>query len=106
MSGSLTVGPQPERRLGAALQVAGLVAVLAVLLGGLPFILGPYWQQLGFRALQLLTLAIAWNVLAGYCGQVSLGTGAFVGLGAYAFTFCGNRLAAKFRYSSTRERAQ
>ena len=66
--------------------------LLSALLYGLPFALGPYWQQLGFRALQLLTLAIAWNVLAGYCGQVSLGTGAFVGLGAYAFALSGNRL--------------
>jgi branched-chain amino acid transport system permease protein len=66
--------------------------LLVALLYGLPFALGPYWQQLGFRALQLLTLAIAWNVLAGFCGQVSLGTGAFVGLGAYAFALSGNRL--------------
>jgi branched-chain amino acid transport system permease protein len=66
-------------------------ALLAALLFLLPYALGPYWQQLGFRALQLLTLAIAWNVLAGYCGQVSLGTGAFVGLGAYAFTLCSNQ---------------
>jgi branched-chain amino acid transport system permease protein len=70
----------------------------AVLLGALlyclPFVLGPYWQQLGLRALQLLTLAIAWNLLAGYCGQVSLGTGAFVGLGAYACALGGNQLHA------------
>lgn len=71
-----------------------IVIVLAALLYGLPFALGPYWQQLGFRALQLLTLAIAWNLLAGYGGQVSLGTGAFVGLGAYAFTLSGNQLAS------------
>jgi branched-chain amino acid transport system permease protein len=71
-----------------------IAALLGAVLYCLPYAFGPYWQQLGFRALQLLTLAIAWNVLAGYCGQVSLGTGAFVGLGAYAFALSGNQLAS------------
>ena len=71
-----------------------IAALLAMLLYGLPFALGPYWQQLGLRAFQLLTLAIAWNLLAGYCGQMSLGTGAFVGLGAYACALGGNQLGA------------
>ena len=72
----------------------GLLALLGVaLLAGLPFVLGTYWQQLGFRALQLLTMALAWNLLAGYGGQVSLGNGAFVGLGAYTLALLGNRLA-------------
>ncbi len=73
----------------------GVLAMLAAaaLLGALPYLLGPYWQQLGYRALQLLTLAMAWNLLAGYTGQVSLGTGAFVGLGAYACALLGNASA-------------
>jgi branched-chain amino acid transport system permease protein len=65
------------------------VIVLA-LLAAVPYAFGVYWQQLGFRALQLLTMALAWNLLAGYGGLVSLGTGAFVGLGAYALTLLGN----------------
>ena len=40
-----------------------------VLLAALPYVLGTYWQQLGFRALQLLTMALAWNLLAGYTGR-------------------------------------
>jgi branched-chain amino acid transport system permease protein len=64
---------------------------LLVLLALVPYGFEVYWQQLGFRALQLLTLALAWNLLAGYGGQVSLGTGAFVGLGAYAYALIGNR---------------
>jgi branched-chain amino acid transport system permease protein len=40
--------------------------------------------------MQLLTLALAWNLLAGYGGQVSLGNGAFVGLGAYAMALLAN----------------
>jgi branched-chain amino acid transport system permease protein len=74
-----------------------LVAALVLgLLAALPFVLGTYWQQLGFRALQLLTLALAWNLLAGYGGQVSLGNGAFVGLGAYTLTLLANRYADAF----------
>jgi branched-chain amino acid transport system permease protein len=32
------------------------------------------------------SLAAAWNILAGYCGQISLGHAAFFGLGAYTST--------------------
>lgn len=62
------------------------IAVLACL----PFALDSYWLQFGYRTLQLLALAVAWNLLAGYGGQVSLGTAAFVGLGAYAMAVIGN----------------
>ena len=84
--GRLRQGVQRGR---APLAVLALLAALAALVA-VPYVFGPYWQQLGFRALQLLTLAVAWNLLAGYTGQVSLGTGAFVGLGAYAFALLGN----------------
>jgi branched-chain amino acid transport system permease protein len=80
----------PGRLTPAAL---ALLAVL-VLLAALPYVFGTYWQQLGYRVLQLLTLALAWNLLAGYAGQVSLGTGAFVGLGAYACALLGNATGA------------
>ena len=78
-------------------RVRGLTAAAAtllfLLLALLPYGLDTYWQQLGFRALQLWTLAMAWNLLAGYGGQVSLGTGAFVGIGAYSFALVGNHWA-------------
>ena len=32
------------------------------------------------------TLAVAWNILAGYCGQISLGHAVFFGIGAYTST--------------------
>jgi branched-chain amino acid transport system permease protein len=67
-----------------------LAVLLVALLGCVPYLFGTYWQQLGFRALQLLILAMAWNLLAGYGGQVSLGNGAFVGLGAYTLALLGN----------------
>ena len=45
-----------------------------------------YALEIGFRLLQLVVLAEAWNLLAGYGGLVSLGTASFVGVGAYALT--------------------
>lgn len=50
-----------------------------------PF-LSDYALEIGFRLLVLVTLAEAWNLLAGYGGLVSLGTASFVGVGAYTLT--------------------
>ena len=62
------------------------------------WVLDSYWLQFAYRALQLLTLATAWNVLAGYGGQVSLGTAAFVGLGAYAMAVLVNYLPLSYLF--------
>lgn len=72
--------------------IAPLVVVLAVL-SVLPLVLDAYWLQFAYRGLQLLALATAWNLLAGYGGQVSLGTAAFVGLGSYAMAVSINLLS-------------
>jgi branched-chain amino acid transport system permease protein len=48
--------------------------------------LSDYALEIGFRLLLLITLAEAWNLLAGYGGLVSLGTASFFGIGAYALT--------------------
>jgi branched-chain amino acid transport system permease protein len=61
-----------------AILVAGGAAVLA---GGA---LGRYELDLGITLLVYVVLAHAWNALAGFGGQVSLGVGAFLGTGAYA----------------------
>ena len=45
-----------------------------------------YALEIGFRLMVMITLAEAWNLLAGYGGLVSLGTASFVGIGAYALT--------------------
>lgn len=62
-----------------------LVALLAaaVLVG---FSGDDYALEIGFRLVLLLTLAEAWNLMAGYGGMVSLGTAAFFGIGAYVLT--------------------
>jgi branched-chain amino acid transport system permease protein len=91
----MSVGPESSDTSRRRLPPAVLVLLLGTtLLAAVPYLFGTYWQQLGFRALQLVTLAVAWNLLAGYAGQVSLGTGAFVGLGAYACALLGNATGA------------
>lgn len=55
-----------------------------------------YALEIGFRLLLLITLAEAWNLLAGYGGLVSLGTASFVGIGAYALTGLMNKVGIPF----------
>ena len=41
----------------------------------------------GFAILQLVIMALAWNILGGYGGYVNFGSAAFFGLGAYSAIF-------------------
>ncbi|MFG1372000.1 branched-chain amino acid ABC transporter permease [Xanthobacter oligotrophicus] len=62
--------------------VIGVAAVGALVV---PLVAGPYW--LGSILLPFLILslaAIGLNILTGYAGQLSLGSGAFMAVGAYA----------------------
>ena len=43
----------------------------------------PYHRDLAIKILLYALLAQAWNILAGYCGQISLGHAVFFGAGAY-----------------------
>jgi branched-chain amino acid transport system permease protein len=43
----------------------------------------PYPRDVAIKILLYSTLAQAWNILAGYCGQISLGHAVFFGSGAY-----------------------
>ncbi|HWU39808.1 MAG TPA: branched-chain amino acid ABC transporter permease, partial [Candidatus Acidoferrum sp.] len=43
----------------------------------------PYPRDLAIRVLLYAMLGQAWNILAGYCGQISLGHAVFFGAGAY-----------------------
>jgi branched-chain amino acid transport system permease protein len=61
--------------------IAFLVAAFAVV----PFFINDYWANavlLPFLAYGLAALGL--NLLTGYCGQVSLGTGGFMAVGAYS----------------------
>ena len=60
-------------------------AVLAVAYLVIPFIINDYWASSLLVPFLIYTIAaIGLNILTGYCGQVSLGTGGFMAVGAYA----------------------
>jgi len=60
---------------------AVLVAAFAVV----PFVINDYWVNAVFLPFLIYAIAaIGLNILVGYCGQVSLGTGGFMAVGAYA----------------------
>jgi branched-chain amino acid transport system permease protein len=61
------------------------IITFAVVLA-LPFVLSfnPYYLSIFISALILGSVSLAWNLLAGVCGQVSFGHAAFFGIGAYA----------------------
>lgn len=46
----------------------------------------PYVQNVLVLTLMYAALAQSWNILGGYCGQISLGHGLYFGIGAYAST--------------------
>jgi len=61
----------------------GLLLVFAV--GVIPFVAPEYLFRAILIPFLILSLAaLGLNILVGYCGQISLGTGAFMAVGAYA----------------------
>jgi branched-chain amino acid transport system permease protein len=55
-----------------------------VLLAGLPFFLGNYYNDVYRKLLLWITLALSYNFLFGICGQISFSHFAFYGVGAYS----------------------
>ena len=63
----------------------GFWITLAVAWLVIPFVINDYWaSSLLVPFLIYAIAAIGLNILTGYCGQVSLGTGGFMAVGAYA----------------------
>jgi branched-chain amino acid transport system permease protein len=61
------------------------VGVLALLAFPLVFV-GPFPRHVMIMIFLYGALATAWNILAGYCGQISLGHAVYFGIGAYTST--------------------
>ena len=62
-----------------------ILAVLAVAFFVIPFVASDYTYQAILIPFVIMSLgAIGLNILVGYCGQISLGTAAFMAVGAYA----------------------
>lgn len=59
--------------------------VLAVAFGVVPLLINDYWANAVFVPFLIYAIAaLGLNILTGYCGQVSLGTGGFMAVGAYS----------------------
>ncbi|WP_295379912.1 branched-chain amino acid ABC transporter permease [Pseudacidovorax intermedius] len=60
-------------------------AVVLALLAAVPLLVGDaYLRNILILTLMYAALAQAWNILGGYCGQISLGHALYFGAGAYA----------------------
>jgi branched-chain amino acid transport system permease protein len=68
---------------------AVILALLALAFVAVPFMASEYALRAIFIPFLILSLAaLGLNILVGYCGQISLGTGAFMAIGAYgAYNF-------------------
>lgn len=63
----------------------GLIALLAVAFLGVPMFASEYWFSAILIPFLIFSLAaLGLNILTGYAGQLSLGTAAFMAVGAYA----------------------
>src|SRR5712672_4177108 len=63
----------------------GIAAILALAFLAVPLTLSDFWISAVLIPILVFSLAaIGLNLLTGYAGQISLGTGAFMGVGAYA----------------------
>ena len=67
--------PRPAQRIR--------LAVLALFVLVLPFVASSYWLDLANQVAIATVGAIGLNILVGYTGQISLGQGAFMAIGAY-----------------------
>jgi len=83
-------GPLGRR---ASLALGGGFVVAALLV---PRFASGYVEDLMLQTLVFAILAISWNLLAGYAGQISLGHAAFFGLGAYVSAWLTTPAAAGF----------
>jgi len=71
-------------RIGLAVARALLAASLLAAIAG-PWLFGANQQTVLTEFFTLLTLAMMWNLLAGYADIITVGQQGFVGVGAYAF---------------------
>ena len=69
-------------------KVISIIVGLVVLLFALPLVgLNSFYLHLFIMIFMHAVMAQSWNVIAGFSGQISLGHGAFFGIGAYATSF-------------------
>ncbi len=78
------------RRRNRQLIVAGVIALIVAVL---PLVVKDvYLQNIMILTLMYAALSQSWNILGGYCGQISLGHAIYFGIGAYTSTILFTRL--------------
>jgi branched-chain amino acid transport system permease protein len=76
---------RPASDNAVTVRTLAALAAVAVCLAILPFTLNVATTRFATEFLLYLSLATAWNLMAGYGGLISVGQQAYVGLGGYAF---------------------
>lgn len=82
--------PEPPAEAETGRNPLKMAALAGLILFALayPFVFTfPYQQHIAILIYTYGLMAVAWNILGGYTGQVSLGNTVFFGMGAYASTF-------------------
>jgi branched-chain amino acid transport system permease protein len=70
-----------------------IFAVLAAIVACLPLVISDiYTQNIIVLTLMYAALSQSWNILGGYCGQISLGHALYFGIGAYTTTLLYTKL--------------
>lgn len=92
-SSILAPTPVAPRQPPRGIVVAAVLLISFGLLVALPWYAGFATQHLLVEVLTVFTIALAWNMLAGYGGLVVVGQHMFVGVGAYALFAFSNRLS-------------
>jgi len=67
----------------------GLMALLMLIV---PFVLDNYWMSIANTILIAVIGAVGLNILVGYTGQISLGQGGFLAVGAYTSAIVSDRM--------------
>jgi branched-chain amino acid transport system permease protein len=84
-SASPSLRASPRALVSARLLQFLLAVVLVVATAALPLaVTDVYYQNILVLTLMYAALSQSWNILGGYCGQISLGHALYFGLGAYA----------------------
>ena len=74
---NLTFAQRRRRDLIVAFCLAGIAALVPL------FVKDVYVQNIMVLTLMYAALSQSWNILSGYCGQISLGHALYFGVGAY-----------------------
>lgn len=74
----------------------GAGVILVVLVAGAPYYLSGYWVRLLTNVLMFGVLTQGVNIIAGYCGYLSLGNIVFFGLGSYITAVLMTKFGASF----------